>query len=100
MVTSETRVPTDSAGRYAKQLCNHASHMGARGEWTPPQGLVEFPHGGTLHLTATADELLLRANAGTHGDLAFIQDVIAADLGRFGHRNGMRVTWSSQTSKS
>ena len=95
MVTSEAHVPTDAADRYAKQLCNHASHMGAHSQWTPPDGTVEFPHGGTLHLTATPEELVLRANADTPDDLARVQAVIASDLQRFGHRNDMHVTWSS-----
>ena len=95
MVTSEARVRTDSADRYAKQLCKHADHMGARSKWNPPDGTVEFPQGGTLHLTATPEELILRAVADTPGDLARVQAVIASDLQRFGHRNDLRVTWSS-----
>ncbi len=95
MVRSEARISTDSAERYAKQLCNHAVHMGARSEWTPPDGVVEFPQGGTCCLTATPDELLLTVDAATPAQLATIQSILSADFQRFGQRHGMRVTWSS-----
>jgi len=94
MVRSEARIPTQSAGRYIKQLCNHAVHMGARSEWTPPDGRVEFPYGGTCRLTATPDELILTVDAPTPDQLATIQTILGADFERFGQRHGMRVTWS------
>lgn len=95
MVRSEARIPTHSADRYARQLTNHATHMGARSEWAPPDGVVEFPPGGTCHITARPDELVLVAEAPTPSQLATIQDIVAADLERFGHRRGMRVHWAS-----
>jgi hypothetical protein len=95
MVRSEARVAIPSAERYAKQLCNHATHMGARSEWTPPNGLVEFPHGGTCQVTAGPDDLLLTAEAATPSELATIQAILTADLERFGHRHGVRVNWSA-----
>lgn len=95
MVRSEARIPTPSADRYAKQLTNHATHMGARSEWAPPAGLVEFPQGGTCHITAGPDELVLIAEAPTPSQLATIKAIVAADLERFGHRHGMSVHWSS-----
>jgi hypothetical protein len=95
MVRSEGRIRTDSAERYIKQLCNHAVHMGARSEWTPPDGLVEFPHGGTCRLTAAPDELILTVDAPTPDQLATIQAILSADFERFGQRHGMQVDWSS-----
>ena len=62
MVRSEARIPTPSADRYAKQLTDHATHMGARSEWAPPHGVVEFPQGGMCHVTA-GPELVLMAEA-------------------------------------
>jgi len=96
MLASEARISTDSADRYAKQLCNHASHMGARSSWAPPDGTVWFPDGGTCHVTARGDELLLVAEAATPAQLATIQSIVAADLQRFGHRDGVRVDWSTE----
>ena len=95
MVRSEARIPTPSADRYAKQLTNHATHMGARSEWAPPDGVVEFPQGGMCHITAGPEELVLVAEAATPSQLATIQAIVAADLQRFGHRHGMSVNWSS-----
>lgn len=95
MVQSEARIATSSADRYAKQLTNHATHMGARSQWAPPVGVVEFPQGGTCHVTAGPEELVLRAEAPTTRQLATIQAIITADLERFGHRQGMSVHWSS-----
>ncbi len=93
MLTSVAHVPTTSADRYAKQLCNHANHMGARAEWTPPDGLVEFPHGGTCRLTTSADELVLTLQAATPDQLATMQAILTADLERFGQRHDLTVTW-------
>ena len=95
MIRSEARIPTRSADRYAKQLANHATHMGARSKWAPPHGVVEFPQGGKCHVTAGPEELVLTAEAATPSELAAIQAIIAADLERFGHRQGMSVHWSS-----
>jgi uncharacterized protein len=95
MVRSEARITTPAADRYAKQLTNHATHMGARSEWAPPHGVVEFPHGGTCHMTAGPEELVLVAEAETPSQLATIQAIVAADLERFGRRDGMSVHWSN-----
>jgi len=95
MVRSDARIPTPSADRYAKQLTNHATHMGARSEWAPPHGVVEFPQGGTCRVTAGPEELVLTAEAATPSQLATIQAIVGADLRRFGGRHSMRVHWSS-----
>lgn len=91
---SEAHVPTTAADRYAKQLCNHATHMGARSEWIPPVGMVEFPQGGICRLTAGPDELVLTAEADGASQLTTIQTIVAADIQRFGNRQGMQVNWS------
>lgn len=93
-LTSEARIPTTAADRYAKQLCNHATHMGARSEWMPPVGMVEFPQGGTCRLAAGPNELILTAAADTASQLTTIQTILAADIKRFGNRHGMEVSWS------
>jgi hypothetical protein len=95
MVRSQTRIATHAADRYAKQLCNHATRMGARAEWTPPAGVIAFPQGGTCHVTARSEELVLIAEAASTAQLATIQSIVAADLQRFGHRDAMTVNWSS-----
>lgn len=91
---SEAHIPTTDADRYGKQLCNHATHMGARSEWTPPTGVIEFPQGGICRLTADPDELVLTVEVDTADQLTTIQTIITADIQRFGARHGMRVNWS------
>ncbi len=98
MLKSEAHIPTPAAERYAKQLTSHATHMGTRSEWAPPQGLVEFPQGGTCHITADPDTLILIAEATTPAQLATIQSILTANIQRFGQRQNMRVTWSSEHS--
>ncbi len=95
MLRSEARIPTSAAERYAKQLCNHATHMGARSDWAPPNGVVDFPQGGTCHVRADPMELILVVQADSPSQLATIRAILTADFQRFGHRDGMNVTWSS-----
>ncbi|PZS32516.1 MAG: DUF2218 domain-containing protein [Pseudonocardiales bacterium] len=93
MVRSDARIPTSTADHYAKQLCKHATHMGANAEWTPTQGMVEFPQGGRCRITAGAEELVLTAEATTPDQLATIQAILTANLQRFGQRHGLSVNW-------
>lgn len=95
MIRSETRVPTSLADRYAKRLCNHAAHMVARVEWTPPYGVIGFPRGGTCRIEAGPDELVLVAEAATPDELARIREIVGGDLERFARRDGLEVNWSS-----
>ncbi|RJL24456.1 DUF2218 domain-containing protein [Bailinhaonella thermotolerans] len=93
MLTSEARVPTPSGARYAKQLCGHMGHR-VRTEWTPPDGVIEFPDGGSCHLTATQDALLLTLRADQPGTLDRMRTLVAVHLERFGRRDGLTVDWS------
>ncbi len=83
MVRSESRVPTPSANRYAKRLCNHAAHMVSRLEWTPPYGVIGFPWAETCRIEAGPDELTR------------IREIVVGDLERFARRDGLEVSWSS-----
>lgn len=94
-LSSRARIATPAASRYVKQLCNHATHMGARSEWAPPEGVIEFPQGGICRFRAGPDELAVTAEAETSDQLARIQAIVAANLQRFGQRQGMTVHWSS-----
>ena len=44
---SEARVRTEKADRYSNRLCKHFGYK-IHAEWTPPEGLTEFPDPGTL----------------------------------------------------
>lgn len=92
---SEARVPTPSADRYAKRLCKHAAHMAPRVEWTPPDGVIWFPGGGTCRIEAGPDELVLVAEAANPEELARIRAIVGGDLERLARRDGLEVTWSA-----
>jgi hypothetical protein len=63
-VRSNARVPTARSARYAKQLCSHAVWKTPRAQWTPPNGVIEFPGGlGTCRITAEPDCLVLAVEA-------------------------------------
>ena len=95
MMRSEARVPTSSANRYAKRLCDHAAHMADDSEWVPPYGVIGFPQGGRCRIEAAPDELMLVAEAATPGELEGIRTTIGSSLERFGRREGLKVDWSS-----
>lgn len=92
MLRTQARVPTPSANRYAKQLCSHFSHR-VKAEWSPPTGFIEFPRGGTCHLQADTDGLLLIAEATVPELLDRIQVTVGGHLERFARRDGLEVTW-------
>lgn len=94
MMRSEARVPTPRGERYAKQLCSHAAWRAPRAEWTPPEGVIEFPDEmGTCRVTAEADHLVLAIVATDPADLARLQQIVAGNLERFASREGLKVEW-------
>jgi hypothetical protein len=92
---SEARVPTPKAERYGKQLCAHAAWKAPRAEWTPPEGVIEFPDDmGTCRITAEPDQLVLAIEATGPANLAGIQQRIGGLVERFGSRDGLKVIWT------
>jgi hypothetical protein len=88
------RVRTERSERYAKQLCSHAARMTSEAHWTPPSGVIEFPDGGgACRITAEPDCLLLALEAASPDGLARLRRIVAADVERFGVREGLTVTW-------
>lgn len=112
MPTSEARVPTQHAGRYLVQLCRHADavsgHAGQRlhdhdgpahphlriqqVERSETDATLDFDQGRCTG-RAEPDALVLRAEAGDAASLRRIEDLIAADLERFGTREHLTVSW-------
>jgi hypothetical protein len=93
-LVSTAVVPTDAAGRYAKQLL---AHLGRKAGVEPLDG---EPEGGRLTLSAgtglvrpRADHLLLEAVAPDAESLAVVEDVLARHLERFGARRELTVSW-------
>lgn len=91
---SEARIPTAKGERYAKQLCSHAAWKTPRAEWTPPNGVIEFPDDmGTCRMTAEPDHLLLIVEGTNPANLARIQQIIGGNIERFANRDGLTVEW-------
>src|SRR6188472_1936051 len=91
MTQSQARVSTSRPDRYAKQL---VSHLGRR---NPPRqegaGMrLTFDRGSSV-VTPGEDFLLLQAYADTAEDLAFVEDVVARHLLRFGEQDQLTVQW-------
>lgn len=113
MPTAEAHIETDRPSRYLVHLCKHASAMGgghghrirmhgkgaARGdvrvkaEWSDTRGVIHFEPWGSCTMATTPTTLVLRIEAGGEDGLRQIQEVISADLGRFGRRDELTVSW-------
>ena len=111
MLSEQTRVGTERAGRYLAQLCEHLDQLTARPgthgpagrhdggppdlrrvEWTADRGVVEFER-ATFTLTAAPDELTLRVEAEDAQDLERIKEALSARIETIGRRDGLTVTW-------
>lgn len=110
MPTAEARIETERPSRYLVQLCRHANamseteghghrtHAGSprpdvRAEWSETRGLIRFDPWGECTIEATATTLVLRIEAAGEDGLRRIQEVVTADLGRFGRRDRLAVSW-------
>jgi cation diffusion facilitator family transporter len=114
MPTSEARVQTQHAGRYLAQLCRHANAVSGRAgqrmhshaepahahprmrhvEWSDTAATLDFDQ-GQCTVRAEPDALALRVEADDADSLRRIEDLIAADLERFGTREHLTITWHS-----
>ena len=112
MPTAEARMPTPRAARYLAQLCDHAAAMGAAPpaghagrhasahpqvhvERTGPErGVITFGAAGRCVLEATATDLRIRVEAADEPALSRIRQTLAADIERFGRRDGLTLAWT------
>lgn len=120
MPHAEARIQAGDPSRYLVHLCRHAEKFGEalrRGHlrfghsgWRPDHSGAERPEvlgveytgsTGTLRLTCgtctmyvEGDTLTLYAEAAGEDDLKRLQDIVTADLERFGQRDDLKVTWS------
>jgi hypothetical protein len=112
MLTSEAHVPTEHPSRYLAQLCRHAQqvhrvrHMprshdggGAQApprvqhvEWSQTHGIISFGW-GQCTIQADPGTLILRAEAADEENLRRVQEIVAADIARFGRRDHLTVNW-------
>ncbi len=96
MLTSQAKVPTDAAPRYAKQLLSHLGHRAQVEalEGEPDGGKLVFAN-GTGTVRPAGDHILLVAEAVDEESLRHVEDVLARHLERFGARRELAlvVTW-------
>lgn len=92
MVTSQARVPTPIADRYANRLLSHLARE-MHVEWSPPEGIAEFPELGTCRMKAKAKELVLIVEAPDPDKLARVQQIVGARFEHFAKREGLRAGW-------
>lgn len=114
MPTAEATLQTDNPSRYLVQLCRHASKMnhGLRGhitrhrhtggtparpqiqhvDWSDTEGTLRL-NWGQCTMRAGPGTLTLRVEAADEEKLLGIQELIAANLQRFGRRDQLSVTW-------
>ena len=95
MPSSQAKVSTDAAPRYAKQLLSHLGHKARLEvvEGDPDGGRLVFER-GTGTVRPAADHLLLVAEAADEESLHHVEGVLARHLERFGARRELIVTWT------
>lgn len=112
-LAAEARIETVHASRYLVQLCQHAkkltgrlAHLHSRAsherpevlgvEWTDTTGTLTLSW-GTCTLHAEQETLTVRVEAADEKHLRRVQDLITADLERFGRRDDLAVAWTTVT---
>ena len=118
MLAAEAQVKTEDPSRYLTQLCRHAQQVhrlrhrprNHGGDGQPPpkvehvecsetSGIISFGR-GQCTMRATPGTLTLRAEATSGVDLRRVQDIVAADIERFGKREHLQVTWQRSQAPS
>jgi len=108
-MTSEARVPTEKAEKYANRLCKHFAYeiqhhprlsRGGYAEWRAPEGVAEFPEFATCRMTAEPNELVLKIEATDPEKLARMQKIVGAHFEQFAKGDGLRVEWSERSGTS
>lgn len=117
MPSAQTRIRTQNAAAYLARLCGHLAKLTAprrfpghgpqlhadgqppavlHAEYTRDAGTITLTW-GQLTLHAAADELTIRADAGSQENLQRIQDMTTGRLLRFGRREHMYIQWTPVT---
>jgi hypothetical protein len=115
--SAQTRIRTQNAAAYLARLCGHLAKLASPRRFPghgpqlhdggQPPAVLHAGHtrdAGTITLTwgqltlhATADELTIRADAGTQENLHRIQDMTAGRLHKFGRRERLDIQWTPVT---
>jgi len=83
-------IPTENASRYLQQLCKHFAHK-VDVDFTPDAGTVSLPF-GTCHLTANAEQLVLKGTSKT-SNLPRLESFLGSHLARFAFRENPTIDW-------
>ncbi|WP_284746185.1 DUF2218 domain-containing protein [Amycolatopsis sp. RTGN1] len=114
MPVAEAHIVTSRAERFLAQLCRHAEAMGGKaahlhggnGQARPEvvkvdcagnEGKITFSRGDCT-LRSTSDTLAVRIEADDVDQLTRLQDILTADLERFGRRDDLKVSWEGHDS--
>lgn len=114
MPVAEAHIVTSRAERFLAQLCRHAEAMGGKAahlhggngqarpevvkvEYGENEGKITFS-GGDCTLRSTSDTLAVRIEADDVDRLTRLQDILTADLERFGRRDDLEVSWEGHES--
>lgn len=119
MPSAEARITVDRPQRYLRQLCDHAAAVEGGGAHAHPAhssarspidasvqvrvdrsgdaAVVTFGPWGSCSVRAAADTLTLRVDATDEAARQRIQDILTADLERFGRRANLAVVWHVPT---
>jgi hypothetical protein len=111
-VRSRAVIQVDRPERYLAQLCDHAEAIGhvpmqhASGQHAGDHGhrpasverrdsraTLTFPEWGSCEINAAGDVLTLTVTGEDQTGVDQIQQVLGADLERFGRRVGVAVAW-------
>jgi hypothetical protein len=111
MPTAEAHIQSEHPGRYLIQLCRHADNINHKGrhfalhagevqarpevlhvECSDTDGILSLNWGQCV-MHAGTDALTLRVEASDEDSLQRMQDLLAADLARFGRRDHLTVSW-------
>jgi uncharacterized protein len=94
VLTSDGITQTPRAPRYLSQMCKHMGALGIQVHATDDTyGLAEFGL-GSCELRAEPEHLVLTLKTRNPWVLKRVQDVLTADIERFGRRERLTVHWS------
>jgi len=95
MLSAQTQVTTERAGRYLKALCNHFNRK-VTAEYDGDRGNVQFSF-ATCQMNVEGDSLVIRVQAEKADDFARVKYVVADHLERFAaNYEAFQVHWVDQ----
>lgn len=98
MYTTQTRVPTQKARSYMRQLCKHWSHRFTVTS-DEQQGDIAFSDTQQVHLEASDEALFIRIQDSAQADsLEKLEQVVAAHIQKFAFKEQLQFVWAQPES--